>query len=138
MFLKFHRVKSRMLAMYNAFQEKTTSMATETKANGREIQLTRLALAGFAEQPVLPLIEQFWLDNFRRRTCFFDLQRMIVLLPTKELREFHSFISGNARSRIPLSPCVVSCPGVVVAILLTLLTENHNSMDTGRSQCIAV
>lgn len=64
-------------------------------------------LTVFSVQPVIPLLKSFWLDNFQRRTCFFDLRRVVAGMRTDKVKEFHNFISENARSRTPDTPSEV-------------------------------
>jgi hypothetical protein len=100
-----YRVEDRVMAVFNAFQKKTLG----TGKQSREVQLTRLMLTAYSAQPTLPVIKSFWLENFQRRTCFFDLRRMVAQLRPEKLKEFHKFIGENARSRTPDNPSQV-CP----------------------------
>ncbi|KAF2684778.1 hypothetical protein K458DRAFT_26708 [Lentithecium fluviatile CBS 122367] len=99
-----HEVMRRYAAIYESFQKKTLNTGIQTRA----IQLTRLTLSVYAGQSSLPLAKTFWLDNFSRRTCFFDLRRVVALMSTEHMKEFHSFISANARARIPDMPSEIS------------------------------
>jgi hypothetical protein len=72
-----------------------------TGKQSREVHLTRMMLTEAAGQSLLPTIKTFWLEHFHRRTCFYDLQRMIGQLTPTEAKSFHDFINTNAHSRTP-------------------------------------
>lgn len=94
---EYYRATKRILSVYDLFNK----AATKFHLHGREIQLTRLMLTLFSKQPLLPLVKEFWVDNFRRRTCFFDLRRIVVQLAPKDIKEFYNFINETAQSRAP-------------------------------------
>lgn len=129
-----YRAEEQVSVILHTLQRRVT-----TGKISREMQLTRIMLTEFSGRAILDLVKDFWLDNFQRRTCFFDLRRMVNQLPPDQVKTFHKFISENAKSRAPDTPSEVGSSECSTDYRsLTLSTVSYKRLAAGRGQCSTI